>query len=192
MNCDSARCMRASGPFMTVKREPVSLVPASKSSPSGSPTSTWSLAAKAKAAGTPPAPCAGVHLRTSTLPASPAPSGTLSCGKLGTASSSTCSSVWIWSRRVAMLSSSVLDALTWAITALASSPLALSWPICLDRLLRWFCNSSVRIWQVLRSASSAWKASTFKNACGRLRVSRRAMAEGRSLRRRLMSSMRGF
>ena len=61
--------------------EPVSLVPNSKSSPSGWPTSTWSLGSKVSVAGWPPLPPEGLHLRTSTLPSSPVPSGTLVCGK---------------------------------------------------------------------------------------------------------------
>ncbi len=60
---------------MKVKRAPESLTPVSKSSPMAAPRSTWSRAGKPSGAGLPPRPPAGLHLRTSTLPASSAPDG---------------------------------------------------------------------------------------------------------------------
>ncbi len=185
MNWARARCRRASGPFMTEKRAPESLAPISKSSPSGVPRSTWSLGVKSNCGGVP-------QRRTSTLALSSAPTGTLACGRLGTASSSACSSAWICSRRVAERSSSSLSCATSAMSVSAFSPRAFCWPICLERLLRRACSSSVRVCSVLRSASSAWKAATSRKGWGFLRVSSRAMALGRSLRRRRRSSMRGI
>src|SRR5688572_22686219 len=185
MNWASARCSRATWPFITVKRAPLSLTPVSKSRPSGVPTSTWSLTSKSNLRGVP-------HLRTSTLAVSSAPTGTLSCGRLGTASSRACISGWICSRRAADCSRSPLSCATSAITASADSPLALSWPICLDRALRLACSSSVRVWMVLRSASRRWKASTSRNGWGDLRVSSRATTAGRSFRSWEMSSIAPF
>ena len=68
---------RDAGPRRKVKREPESLAPVSKSRPSGAPRSTWSFTAKSNVRGVP-------QRRTSTLPVSSAPAGTLSSGRLGT------------------------------------------------------------------------------------------------------------
>ena len=150
MNCASARCKRAIWPFITVKREPESFTPISKSKPSGSPKSTWSLGVKAKGCGSLPV---ALQRRNSTLPCSSAPTGTLSFGKLGTASNKVCNSVCKMSRRAADCSSSVLISATCTISASALSPFDLRMPICLDTVLRIDCNSSVRVCNVLRSFS---------------------------------------
>ncbi len=108
----------------------------------GSPSSTWSRTGKSNARGA--RPC-GDQRRTSTLACSSAPTGTLSCGRLGTASSKVAISCWMTSSRVADASSSSLIDATCAIKSSADSPLALRWPICLLALLRCACNSSVRV-----------------------------------------------
>ena len=176
--------MRAIGPFMTVKREPVSLTPISKSKPRGSPRSTWSFTGKSNTLGVP-------DVRTTTLPCSSAPTGTDSWGRFGTASSIVSISAWMASRRVAEESSSAFSPETSAMAASASAcwPLPLNMPICLLTVLRLACISSVRIWRVLRSASSAVKAATSRNACGFFRVCRRATTESRSFRNRVISNM---
>ena len=158
----------------------------SKSSPSGSPRSTWSLGEKANGCGSLPV---GLQRRNSTLPCSSAPTGTLSLGKFGTASSRVCKSACKISRRAADCSSSVLISATCAISASALSPFDLRIPICLDTVLRIDCNSSVRVCNVLRSFSNVWNASTFKKTCGDLRVSSRAITCGKSRRNRLMSNI---
>mmetsp|Transcript_60027 Transcript_60027/g.142064 ORF Transcript_60027/g.142064 Transcript_60027/m.142064 type:complete len:250 (+) Transcript_60027:134-883(+) len=185
MNCASARCRRATGPFRKVKREPDSLAPVSKSRPSGAPRSTWSFTSKSKLRGVP-------QRRTSMLPVSSVPSGTLSSGRLGTPISRWLSSCWIASSRSAPALSSSAMLPTSAICAVASSPLPLAMPICLDSALRRACNSSVRVCTALRSASRALKRSTSRNGWGFLRAFRRSMTVSSSLRSWVMSSMSFF
>ena len=115
---------------MTVKRAPESFAPAAGSSPSGSPTSRWSLTAKSYVAGVP-------QRRTSTLSASLLPTGTDSCGRLGSVASSVSSSACTVSSSAGIPVCSADTAATSAISAEASSPFALAWPICFDSALRW-------------------------------------------------------
>jgi hypothetical protein len=119
----------------------------------------------------------------------PAPIGTLSCGRLGTAISISDRSAWIASSRSAELFSPSAMPATCAISSPLSWPFDFSWPICLDSLLRCACSSSVRVWIALRSASSDWKRGTSRKACGVVRASRRATTCAKSLRSRVMSSM---
>ena len=184
MNCASARCSRAAGPRRKTKREPESFAAVSKSSPSGAPTSTWSFTAKSKSRGVP-------QRRTSTFAVSSAPSGTPACGRFGSPISSVLSSAWSASSRWALAFRSSPMPATSSSSAVASPPLPLSCPICLDSALRRACSSSVRIWIVLRSDSSALKRATSRKVCGDWRASSRATTAGRSLRKRLMSSMGG-
>ncbi len=92
-----------------------------------------------------------------------------SCGRLGTAISI---AAQLGLDRVAARGRGAPARRRWpatsAITADASSPLALSWPICLDRLLRRACSSSVRVCSGLRSASSALKRSRVQERLRRL------------------------
>jgi hypothetical protein len=115
-----------------------------------------------------------------------APVGTDMCGTLGTSSSSACSRSWM----VASMPSNDFScsgiAPTSAITALASSPLLLSAPICRDSALRRACMSSVRVCTALRSVSSASKATRSKL---KPRAASRAAVPAASLRRRVMSSI---
>ena len=148
MNWASARCRRATPPRITVNRAPESLAPAAASSPSGSPTSRWSFTAKSKVAGVP-------QRRTSTLSASLRPTGTDSCGRLGRLASSASSDACTDSSSAGMPACSCVTALTSASSALASSPLPLAWPICLDSALRCACSASARVCSALRRASRA-------------------------------------
>ena len=77
-------------------------------------------------------------------------------------------------------------AATSAITALASSPLLLSWPICFDNALRRACSASVSVCTRLRSASMDSNDARSK---AKPRVSRPAMTAGRSRRSCWTSSM---
>jgi hypothetical protein len=179
MNWVSARCRRAICPFITVKRAPEILTPASKSSPpSAVPRSTWSRGA-AMARGVP-------QRSASTLPVSSRPTGTLSCGRLGI-SSRKVSKRGINSASAASpaFSASPRPA-TSAITAEASSPLPLSMPICLDSVLRLACRSCVCTCRRLRSASRASKPAVSSVTP---RVARRSATRARLLRRSWMSSM---
>ena len=173
MNCASARCRRAMPPFMTAKREPVSLAAVSKSSPRGAPTSTWSLTSKSKTGSVP-------TFLTSILPDSSAPTGTDACGRLGTASRKALIAACTTSSRAAeAVNCSPMVAVS-ASTAEASSPLPFNMPICLDRLLRRPCSSSVCVWICLRSASSALKPGT---SSWNLRAASRSATAAMSLRR---------
>jgi hypothetical protein len=130
MNCASARCRRAIWPFITVKREPLSLTPISKSRPSGSPRSTWSFTREVELARRAPL----AHFDVAVLRRRPA-------ARFRAAG---------WARPAAAPASRAGSAPAarptapvrpWpaplrAITASADSPLDLSWPICLDSVLR--------------------------------------------------------
>ena len=164
-------------PFMTEKREPVSLVATSKSRPSAAPTSTWSFTSKSNAGGVP-------TLRTSTLPVSSVPTGTDACGRFGTDSMKAASLACTSASAVSLALSSSPRPPTSAITAVVSSPLPFIMPICLDSELRLPCSSSVRVWIALRSASRALKPAT---SSWNLRVARRAATLSMSLRRSWMS-----
>ena len=147
MNCASARCRRASWPRSTVKRAPDSLAAVSASSqPWRAPSSTWSLTGKSNVRGVPQRCC-------SALPASSLPTGTLACGRLGMPRAMPSISARISSSFTSEAFSSSPKPATSAISADTSSPLALAWPMALERVLRRFCSSSVRFWICLRAAS---------------------------------------
>ncbi len=184
-----ALCNLAIGPFSTEKRAPDSLTPISKSKPKGSPSATWSNASKPSGFTAPPKPSVGDQRRSSWLSDSPPPTGTSSCGKLGTPNNKPCNCTCNDSSSVAELSSSSLMATTWAITASAGSPLDFNWPTCLLKLLRCACSSSVRNCTCLRVCSKLLNASTSRNGCGLLRFSRVATTAAKSLRRETTSNM---
>ena len=181
MNCASARCSRASWPRSTVKREPDSLAAVSPSSqPWRSPRATWSFTSKSNARGVPQRCC-------STLPDSSLPAGTEASGRLGMPAAIASISARISSRRSSEAFNSSPKPATSAITAATSSPLALSMPICLLRVLRRFCSSCVRTCNCLRSASSASRRATSRS---KPRLSRRRAARSAAwLRSRTGSSM---
>ena len=89
---------------------------------------------------------------------------------------------------LSMFSRSVFSWATWALAASASSflPCPISTPICLDRLLRCACNSSLRIWSCLRRPSSSPKRSVSST---KPRCARRWAVVWMSLRSNWMSSM---
>ena len=155
MNCAKARCSKAIWPRITVKRAPDNLAPVSKSKPKGAPKSTWSLTSKSKLRGVP-------ILRTSTLSFSSRPTGTVSLGMLGKCNnkSSNCSCTALYASSACFNSSPKLP--TSAMMALASSPLLLAMPICLDTWLRLACNSCAVVCKVLR-CSSNWLNCTASN-----------------------------
>ena len=113
-------------------------------------------------------------------------SGALACGRLGTDMSSSFSGC----RSAASSSSSCFrrTGTAWdsAMTALASSPLALSWPICLASALRRACRDSVSVWTALRRDSRSLNRSVSKDTP---RVLRRSTTVCRSLRSSIGSSM---
>ena len=149
MNCASARCRRASDPLSNEKRAPEIFAAVSKSNPCRpSPSSTWSFTEKSKTGLLP-------TLRTSTLSASDFPRGTLSCGVLGKISSMACNEVCNSESCTSMLFNSSPTCATSAMMSDVSSPRALACPISFDELLRFACNSCVRICIVLRAASSS-------------------------------------
>ena len=159
----------------------------SKSRPSGSPTATWSRASKASGCGLPSGPAAaGSQRRISTLSSADSPSGALACGRLGTDMSSSfsgCCSAASSSSSCFRRTGTAWDS---AMTALASSPLALSWPICLASALRRACRDSVSVWTALRRDSRSLNRSVSKDTP---RVLRRSTTVCRSLRSSIGSSM---
>jgi hypothetical protein len=68
------------------------------------------------------------------------PTGTLSCGRLGISRDEGVEFLEQFAERASLASVRLFRPATSAITAEASSPLPLSMPICLDRLLRLACN----------------------------------------------------
>ena len=186
MNCASARCSRAAGPRKKVKREPLSLRAGLEVQAERRAQVDMVLRREVEAARRAPAPHLDVGRSRRRPPARS------SCGRLGTDISISASSLWIASSRAAPLFCSSAMRLTSAISAAASPPLPLSWPICLDNVLRRACSSSVRTCSCLRSASSALKRSTSRNGCGFCLRCKRSMTPGRSRRSWVMSSMVNF
>ena len=154
MNCASARCSRASEPFIRVKRAPLIFTAASKSSrPRAAPMSTWSFAAKSNLRGSP-------TRRTSTFSSADLPTGTLACGRFGIASRRSVSRAWMPSSSASIDFNSSPTVAICAISAVVSSPLRLSSPICFDDALRLDCRSCVLTCAFLRCSSSARNAPT--------------------------------
>ncbi|MNC84763.1 hypothetical protein D3C83_03290 [compost metagenome] len=134
MNWVSARCNRATWPFIRMKRAPLIFVADSKSRPSGVPTSTWSLTGKSNFPGSP-------LLRTSTLSSADLPARTLAWGTLGTPSRKSSSFFRIsWSSCSFAFRRSACE-LTCAMSVEASSPFPFIWPTCFESWLRFACRS---------------------------------------------------
>ena len=183
MNCASARCRWASAPRRNVKRAPESFAPVAKSSsPRPSPMSVWSRTGKSNVRGVP-------QRRTSTLSSDDLPTGTLECVRFGRSSRKSRSAVCTRSSSPSRRLVSAPMPATSARSADASSPLPLAAPIAFDSALRFACRSCVRVWMSLRSRSSDSKRAASSVTP---RLARPAATAGRSLRRRLMSSMRKF
>ena len=152
MYCASARCRRATGPFISAKRVPDSLTAVSKSSPSAAPTSTWSRTAKSKTRGVP-------TRRTSTLSLSDVPAGVRACGRFGIPCRKDIRSACTRASRTSSAFCVSGIAATSAITAVASSPRLFSCPICFDSAFRVACSDSVAVCTRFRSDSSDSNAS---------------------------------
>ena len=145
MKAPKARLSRAKAPLRMTKRAPDILAACSKSiRPRASPSWKCSLASKSNWRGV---PC----LRSSTLAASSAPSGTSSAGRLGIpakASSRAAFNRWAAASISAWASLSLAPR---AMTSAASSPLAFRAPISLEMALRrvwisWAAVSFPRLW----------------------------------------------
>ena len=106
-------------------------------------------------------------------------------GRAGNRAASLCTASSSPSRRFV---SSPMPA-TSASSAAASSPLPFAAPICFDSALRLACRSCVRVWMSLRSRSSASKRAASSVTP---RWASPAATPGRSLRKRLMSSIGKF
>ena len=183
MNWASARCSRARSPRRNEKRAPDTLAAVAKSSrPSASPTSVWSFGAKPKVRGVP-------QRRTSTLSASERPTGVDAWVRLGRSSRKSRSPRWTRSSSPSRRFVSSPMPATSARIADASSPRPFSAPICFDSALRFACRSCVRVWMSLRSSSSAVKRAASSVTP---RLASPAATPARSVRRRLMSSIRPF
>ena len=172
--------MRAICPFITTKREPVSLTAAAKSRPECiSPSVTWSRTSKSNSRGVP-------QRLTSTLSFSSLPTGTSSAGKLGMVSAISRISACKASSSAFAASSSSPSLFTSRRKGSISSPRAFAWPMDFDRELRSACRFSVLTCNTLRRSSRAPSLST--SSLKPRRASFSATASG-SLRSRLGSSM---
>ena len=155
MNCASARCSRAAGPRRKVKRAPESLAPVSKSRPSGAPRSTWSRGVKSKRRG----PCPpGSSAAPRRCRSRRRPTARSSCGRLGSAISMPLQLGLDGLQPLGAVTQLVADAGHLGHRRGGVLALGLELADLLGQALRRACSSSVRVWIVLRSASSAREA----------------------------------
>ena len=156
MNWPSARSMRASWLFSTVKREPESLAARSKSiMPSASPISKCSLTQFGRA-GTSPT------MRLTTLSCSSWPTGTSSSGMLGNTASASFSPLSSSRSRASPFWMNALISLTspLSFSAIAASPERMALPISFEAALRRSCLTCSSLRCARRASSLAIRSST--------------------------------
>src|SRR6185503_15042282 len=153
--CASARCRRATSPFMTTKRLPATFAAVSKSMPpSAAPMSTWSLGAKENFRGSP-------QRRSSRLSSAEAPTGTDSCGRLGMRSRKSWNAACSFSSCSSDCSSSDFSFSPCRMSSATSWPFAFAWPMSLAMRLRDACACCTAVCSSLRvdSKRSNWPRS---------------------------------